>query len=107
MIDVEQAKVTLQNLATSLQRMQVDYDQVDEKRSYVEERFGEMTTSIETTLDATEKNKLLISDTLTRISLLENNISHLKKELKKLRKDLGIAREHVSSYLLFLYQSYQ
>lgn len=107
LIDLEQAKMTLQDLATSLQKMQVDYEQVDEKRTYLEERFGDMTASIERTIDATEKNKSLIADTLTRISLLESNITNLRSELRKLKKDLGTAREQVSSYLLFLYQSYQ
>lgn len=107
LIDLEQAKVTLQDLATSLQKMQVDYKQVDDKRNYLEARFGEMTSSIETTIDATEKNKVLIGDTLTRISLLETNVNNLKEELKKLKRDLGTAREQVTSYLLFLYQSYQ
>lgn len=107
LIDLDQAKMTLQDLATSLQKMQVDYKQVDEKRSYLEERFGEMTASIEVTIDATEKNKQLVTDTLTTIALLENNISNLKTELKKLKYDLWVAREQVASYLLFLYQSYQ
>ena len=107
LIDLEQAKVTLQDLATSLQKMQVDYKQVDDKRNYLEARFGEMTSSIETTIDATEKNKVLIGDTLTRISLLEANVNNLKEELKKLKRDLGTVREQVTSYLLFLYQSYQ
>lgn len=99
--------MTLQDLATSLQKMQVDYTQVDEKRSYLEERFGEMTASIEVTIDATEKNKELVKDTLTTISLLETNIQSLKAELKKLKQDLSLSREQVTSYLLFLYQSYQ
>lgn len=107
LIDLEQAKMTLQDLATSLQKMQVDYTQVDEKRTYLEERFGEMTSSIEVTIDATEKNKELVKDTLTTISLLENNIQSLKTELKKLKSDLNLSREQVTSYLLFLYQSYQ
>jgi murein DD-endopeptidase MepM/ murein hydrolase activator NlpD len=107
LIDLEQAKVTLQDLAMSLQQMQVDYKQVDEKRSYLEERFGEMTASIEKTIDATEKNKELIGATLTRIALLESNITTLKVELKKLKADLRLGREQVTSYLLFLYQSYQ
>jgi chromosome segregation ATPase len=88
LIDLEQAKVTLQDLATSLQKMQVDYKQVDDKRNYLEARFGEMTSSIETTIDATEKNKVLIGDTLTRISLLEANVNNLKEELRKLKRDL-------------------
>lgn len=107
LIDVEQAKITLQDLATSLQKMRVDYSQVDEKRTYLEERFGQMTSSIEKTIDATEKNKQLIGDTLTKISLLETNITTLKEKLRTLKRDLTTARAQVTSYLLFLYQSYQ
>ncbi len=88
LIDLDKAKATLQDLATSLQKMQIDYKQVDQKRNYLEERFGNMTKSIEVTIDATEKNKQLVTDTLTKISLLENNISKLKEELKILKHDL-------------------
>lgn len=107
LIDLEQAKITLQDLATSLQKMQVDYAQVDEKRTYIEQRFGEMTASIERTIDATEKNKATIADTLLKISLLETSIAKLKEELKILKADLGVAREQITSYVVFLYQSYQ
>lgn len=107
LIDLDRAKITLQDLALSLQQMQVDYDQVDEKRTYLEERYGEMTKSIERTLDIASRNKALVGDTLRKISLLETNITDLKEKLRIVKDDLWVAREQVTSYVLFLYQSYQ
>lgn len=107
LIDVQQAKVTLQDLATSLQQMQSDYSHVDTKRVFLEEQFGDMMTSIETTLDASEKNRQMISETLTKVTLLEANIAQLKENLKLLKHDLAISTDYVRDYILFLYQSYQ
>lgn len=88
LIDLDRAKITLQDLALSLQQMQVDYDQVDEKRTYLEERYGEMTKSIERTLDIASRNKALVGDTLRKISLLETNITDLKEKLRIVKDDL-------------------
>lgn len=107
LIDVDKAKVTLQDLATSLQQMQVDYEQVDSKRTYIETRYSQMAASIEQTIDATAKNKETILETLTTISLLERRIADLKQELTTLKNDLSVSRNYVTEYVLFLYQSYQ
>lgn len=107
LIDVDKAKVTLQDLATSLQQMQVDYEQVDSKRTYIETRYAEMASSIEQTIDATAKNKETVLETLTTISLLEHRIAWLKEELTTLKSDLSLSRSYVTEYVLFLYQSYQ
>jgi len=107
LIDVQQAKIALQDLATSLQQIQTDYGHIDTKRTFVEDKFSNMMISIETTLDASEKNKQMITDTLTKVSLLESNIAELKQNLSLLKQDLSVSTEYVRDYILFLYQSYQ
>ena len=88
LIDIAQAKITLQDLAVSVQKMQTDYKQVDEKKAYLEERFGEMAKNIERTIGATERNKTLILDTLTKIASLESNLLTLGDQLVELKLDL-------------------
>lgn len=88
LIDIAQAKITLQDLAVSVQKMQTDYKQVDEKKAYLEERFGEMAKNIERTIGATERNKTLILDTLTKIASLESNLLTLGDQLVELKSDL-------------------
>ena len=88
LIDIAQAKITLQDLAVSVQKMQTDYKQVDEKKAYLEERFGEMAKNIERTIGATERNKTLILDTLTKIASLESTLLTLGDQLVELKSDL-------------------
>lgn len=106
LINVQQAKVTLQDLASSLQQLQVDYEQVDTKRIYLEERFDTMMQSIEKTLFASQQNKELITTTLTKIGLLESNIASMKNELQTMKNDVDSSRAYIQEYVLFLYQSY-
>lgn len=107
LIDVAQAKITLQDLAVSVQKMQTDYQQVHEKKAYLEERFGEMAKNIERTIGATERNKALILDTLTKIASLESNLVTLGEQLVDLKADLTTGRGQIVNYLRFVYQSYQ
>lgn len=107
LIDINQAKITLQDLAVSVQKMQTDYKQVHEKKTYLEERFSEMAKNIERTLGATERNKTLILDTLTKIASLESNLITLEDQLIDLKSDLKTGRGQIVNYLRFVYQSYQ
>jgi murein DD-endopeptidase MepM/ murein hydrolase activator NlpD len=107
LIDIAQAKITLQDLAVSVQKMQTDYKQVQEKKTYLEERFGDMAKNIERTIAATERNKTLILDTLTKIASLESNLLTLGNQLVELKADLKTGRDQIVNYLRFVYQSYQ
>ena len=107
LIDLAQAKITLQDLAVSVQKMQTDYKQVQEKKTYLEERFGDMAKNIERTIAATERNKTLILDTLTKIASLESNLLTLGNQLVELKADLKTGRDQIVNYLRFVYQSYQ
>ncbi len=104
LIDVEQAKVTLTDLAKSFQQLSDEYYEWDDKRQELEDEYGDIQLAIENIIFDMDRTKSMVTDTLTKISLLSRNITRLKKEIRILEKSLGDSKINLTQYTTFLYK---
>ena len=78
LIDIKKATITLEDLSRSFKKIEEEYDQYNEERGLIEEKYGNVQQSINMILNDSNRTKELVIDTLTKISLLKNKIARLK-----------------------------
>lgn len=106
LIDIEKATITLDDLSKSFKKIEEEYQEYNEERWHIEEKYGNVQQSINTILNDSESTKKLVMDTLTKISLLKNKIARLKDWIASIQRDFDKSSKDLQSYTKFLYYLY-
>lgn len=104
LVDVDQARIQLTDLATSFQELTDEYSQLDSKREEIEKKYGNVQLTIDKILRDTQRAKGLITDSLTKISLFTKKIDELRGDLATLKVEIEKSQQHLSHYTTFLYK---
>lgn len=104
LVDIDQARIQLTDLAESFKKLTDDYAQLDDKRAEIEKKYGNVQGTIDKILRDTQRAKSTITDSLTKIALLTQKIEQLKQDLVVLETEITNSQEHLSHYTTFLYK---
>lgn len=106
LIDIDKATIKLEDLSKSFTKIEEEYAKNSEERTEIEEKYGNVQQSINRILNDTARNKELVVDTLTKISLLKKKIQALKQSIVDTQDDIEKSSQDLQEYTRFLYYLY-
>ncbi len=106
LIDIEKATITMEDLSRSFLAIEKEYEQYNEERTIIEEKYWNVQESINKILNESALTQELVVDTLTKISLLKNKISKLKEAIAVIQWDIEKSSGDLQEYTKFLYYLY-
>lgn len=103
LIDIDKAKVTLQDLSHSFAKIEAQYEQYAKAQVMIEGRYGTVQEQIEEILLATERTQNGVDETMTKIALSKKRMIDLRKDIARVEMDINETKEDLEAYTVFLY----
>jgi murein DD-endopeptidase MepM/ murein hydrolase activator NlpD len=106
LIDVDQAKIQLQDLSKAFQKTLNQYQHIEQKKGVLTTHQLNVQREILTIFRERNATEARLQDSLTKIALYNKKILSMQETMSTLRADLRQQQDYLAMYIKFLYSSH-